>query len=332
MSGAEKAAALMVAIGPENASMVLKHLDEDSVTKIVPFIARIETLSVEDKEEIICELLNEIKKIKKTTSGGESVARELLTKSLGEKKTKAIFDKLERKDIKKGFDSINHIDPESLVTILQDEHPQIIAATLAYLPPKKSAEILKHLPSYMAKDISLRIAKMDTTSPEAIREIVKGIKNKYEKNIQSTNDYEAAEGVDTIVEILNNMAGDDERRLIDHFDDTIPIVADKIKEKIFTFDYILYLNNMEIQILIDEIDDDYMIAKAIKAAGDEIRFHLLRNMSQNRATDILTDMDSMGPITMNEVEEARGKIIAIMRNLKDNGIIAIRKEKEKYIE
>jgi flagellar motor switch protein FliG len=331
MTGPEKAASLLIALGPDIASEIIKYLDEESIKKVTEEIAKIDQLNVKDKEDLIGEFLIDLRKKRGTLYGGDNVARDILVAALGENKAREVIDKLTRKDLEKGFDFLREIDSEILVSFLQNEHPQTITVTLAHLPSAKSAEILKSLAPVTAKEVAKRIAKMDKTSPDAVIEIARVIRKKYEK-LKESGKYEIAGGVDTLVSILNHMSGEQEKMIMDHINHAIPTIAKEIKDRIYTFDNVLYLSNEEIRILIDEINDDLLIAKALKGAGDDIRFRFLRNMSRNRATDILTDMDSMGPLRLSEIQDARDEIISIMRQLHDYGVISLRKEREKYIE
>lgn len=331
MSGIEKAATLMVALGPDAASRIMKYLDENSLNMLAEQIAKVENLNVKEKEDLIGEFLLGLKKNRGTVFGGENAARDILKSAFGDKKADEIFHKLSRKDLEKGFEFLKNIDSKILTNLLRDEHPQTITVTLSYLPPEKSADILQQLSTYVGKEIVRRMAKLDKTSPDAVLEIVRVLRNKYEKYMESGQQHESG-GIDTLVDIMNQMSPEQENRIMNYFDSNLPLICDKIKDKLFTFDNVLNLTHDEIQILIDETRSDYLIAKALKGAGDEIRFKFLRNMSQNRATDILNEMDNMGPVRLTEIHEARNAIIDIMRTLNDNGLIALRKNKEQYVE
>ncbi len=332
MSGLERAAALMVALGPDVASDIVKHLDEESVKKLAVEIAKIDRLTPEEKEDLIADFLLELRRNRGAVSGGENVARDLLVAAFGEEKAKDVLTSFSRKDLEKGFEFLRNIEADILVTFLQDEHPQTITVTLAYLPPVKSAEILKSLNPATAKEVAKRMAKMDRTSPEAVLEIARVLRKKYESYKVSGHGVNSSGGVETLVSILNYISGDQEKMLMDHLEETIPDVSRDIRDRLFTFELILNLSHQEIRILIDEINDDNLIAKALKGAGDELRFKLLRNMSKNRATDVLSEMDSMGPVRVSDIQAARDLIVSIMRSLNDSGVITIRKEKEEYVE
>jgi flagellar motor switch protein FliG len=331
MKGTEKAAALMVALGPDVASEVFRHLDEVTVKKLAGEIAKIDKLSALDKEDLVGQFMLDLKKHRGASYGGENVARDLLVAAFGEDKSKEIFNNLSKKDLEKGFEFLKDVDSEVLVSFLHEEHPQTITVTLAHIPPKKAADVLKALDSETAKEVARRMARMDKTSPEAVVEIARVLRRKYEKYKMGPG-MEATGGVDTLVSILNYMSGDQEKSLMDYFDVSLPEVAREIRDKIFVFEHVLNLENREMRILIDEISDDGTISRALKGAGDEIRVKFFRNMSRNRATDILGDIESMGPVRVSEIQSARDMIVGVMKNLNDSGTITIKKEREEFID
>ncbi|MBN2042079.1 MAG: flagellar motor switch protein FliG [Spirochaetes bacterium] len=332
ITGIKKSAMLLIALGPDAASKILSHLDEATVFKLVQEISKVPDLTIEDKEEIIGEFILEIKKNKNSVFGGENVAKNILKVAFGEDKADEILSNLAHMDIEKEFTFLQTIDPETLASLLENEHPQTITATLFYLTPAQTANILKILPTYLSKEIIKRMAKLDKPSPKALAETVRVLKIKYEKLKQSGNKAEKTDGINTLIDIMNQMNPSQEKKLMDYFEIKVPEISERISERLFNFENILYLTNKEIQVLIDEVNDDYLFAQALKGAGDDLRFKLFRNMSQNRATDILNEMDEMGAVRLTKIEEARDTIVRTMRMLNDNGYLTIRKENEKYVE
>lgn len=332
MNGVEKTAALMVALGPDVASTILQHLDEDTVGRIAGYIARIDQLSIEDKEELIGEFILETKKLKGAVIGGENVASRILNAAFGEEKAGEVLKKLTRKDLEKGFDYLKDIDSKILATLLENEHPQTITVTLSHLNPEKSAGILKNLPPHLGKEIIKRMARMEKASPDAVIEIARVIRKKYEKYLESNEEFSKTDGVKTLVDIMSQMNLSQEKKLMEYFQFTSPEIYNQIRENIFTFENIINLTHLEMRILIDEINDDMLIVRSLKGAEDEIKFKFLRNMSANRATDILNEFDKIGPLRLSEINDARNEVVSIMRYLNDNGIISVRKDNEEYIE
>jgi flagellar motor switch protein FliG len=332
MSGTEKAAALLVALGTGVASEILKYLDDNSITRISAEISKIEKLSAEERENLIGEFLLELKKRRFEAVGGETTAKNLLVSALGDEKADEILKKLSHQNLEKGFEFLTEIDSEILTGFILKEHPQTIAVTLAHLPAPKAAQIMQLLPPDTAKEAARRMARMDKTSPEAILEIARVIRKKYEAVKTAGHDYVTPGGVGKLVDIMNYMTGDHEKRLMDHFEDAIPDVAQEIRDRIFTFENVATLANQEMRLLIDEIGDDMLVARSLKGAGDEIRFKFLRNMSRNRATGILNEMEVMGPLRVSEIQYARDQIVAVMRELNERGMIVLRKSRDGLVE
>ena len=332
MTGPERAAALLVALGPDIASDIIKYLDEKSVDRITAEIAKIQTLSVVEKEDLVGEFLIDLRKSSRNISGGEGKAREILVQAFGEDKAVDVLKKFNEKDISKAFEFLEDIDTGILASFLKDEYPQIIAVVLSHLPSARSGEILKSLDKDTAKNVAIRMAKMDRVSPDAIAGVAKGIRIKYEKFMKEQDGSSTAGGMESLLNIMSHLKGSEEKKLMDNLDKEVPILSESLRKKIFTFENIVNLANSEMRVLIDEINDDDLIARSLKGAGDEIRFKFLRNMSRNRATDIINDMKIMGPIRLSEVEESRDEIVNIMRTLHDNGIIHLTREEEPYVE
>ncbi len=332
MTGIEKAAMFLVAIGAEVASRVLAHLDEKTVFKIAQEIAKIEDITVNQREELIGEFLLDLKKNKGAVFGGENIAKEMLIEAFGEEKADNILNNITHIDVEKGFTFLKNIDPDILSSLLENEHPQTITAALYYLSPVQNARILKNLPSYLSKDIIKRMARIERPAPGAVLEIVRVLRSKYEKLRSSALKAEKADGIGTLIDIMSQMNPNQEKKLKEYLYLKLPAISDKIRERLFTFEAVLNLTHREVQILIDEINDDFIIAKSLKGAGDALRFKFLRNMSQNRATNTLNEMDNIGPVRLSEINEARNHIIKIMRLLNDNGTIIVRKEQEKLVE
>ncbi len=323
LSGVERAAALMVSLGPRVAADIMKHLDEESIDVLTREIAKIDRLSPREREELIGQFLIDLKKEKRRLRGGEGTARQILTKTFGDEKAEKILSKFVNIDVDKEFASLNEIEDEALVSFLKDEHPQTIAVAMSFLAPEKSAAIMKSLERGKAKDVAVRVAKMDRVMPEAVAGIVRTIRKRYQE-YRSKNQGLSAGGLDALIGILQHMPADEERTIMKDLEIALPNVSRQISEKIFTFENVENLTNQEVRILIDTISDDHLLATSLKGATDEIRFKFLRNMSQNRATDILSDIDAMGVVRLSEVEDCRAKIVSIMRSLDDNGTINLR--------
>ncbi|MBN1500792.1 MAG: flagellar motor switch protein FliG [Spirochaetes bacterium] len=332
MTWTEKAAALMIVVGRDTASEIMQHLDEETVFRISCEMSKIDKLTPEDREELLGEFLIEMKNQKFSVKGGDEVAKKMLIDSLGIDKAKKIYSRINPVKAEKRFEFLNDLDEDVIFNLLKDEHPQAISVAMVYMNRLKAAKVLKLLGRDLSKDVALRIAKMDKLSPEAVDQMAVNLKKKYEKSIQRGTASSQYQGLDKLAEIMNHLDGKTEKDLMSYLDVNLPGHAEEIRNKIYTFDHILTLTNKEIRILIEELNDDSLLSLALKGAGDEIRFKFLRNVSNNRATDILDSMNLLGAVRLNEILEARQEITSLMRELNDNGVIHIRKSDEKLVE
>ncbi len=332
MTGVERSAALLVALGPEIASDIFKHLDEESIEKISLEIARIDRLSPGEKEDLIGEFIIDLRKAGSALYGGENKAREMLVQAFGDEKSDDILNRLVIVDPEKEFGFLKEADPEIIIAILKDEQPQTISVALSFLPSERTALVIDKLDKKKAKDIIVRLAKMEGVNPEAAAGIASVLKKRYREQMMQKRSENSPGGVSSLSEILSFMSGDDESRIVRHLELTNPGVMDHLTRGIYLFENAANLSNSEIRILIDEINDDALIARALKGAGDEVRFRFLRNMSQNRATDILNDMDAMGPVKLKDVEDCRSLIVEKMRQLHSSGLISLRGDREVYVD
>ncbi len=331
MNGREKAAALMVALGPSIAADIIQHLDEESIETISLEMARIQNLSPEEREDLIGDFMISLRKEGKRLAGGTLHARDFLVDTLGEERADEIINRLPPVNVDKEFSFLHELEPDVINLLLKDEMPQVITLTMTYLPSHLSARVLEGLPRDSAKDIAIRMAKMANVVPEAAVEVARALKKRYRKFLQDGGIGNETEGLNSLITILGHMSGEGERSILKELDRSMPDLSERIRDEMVSFEKVVLLSNQDVRVLIDEVADDSLLARALKGAGDDIRFKFIRNMSQNRATDILTEMDTLGPVRLSEVEECRGIITGRMRNLHDNGIIYFRREGETYV-
>lgn len=333
MNSVERAAAFLIAVGKEAAAEILRNLDEETVVRLTMEMGKIESLSPDDKEEIIGEFMVSFNKIKDSSFGGEEFARKILVDSLGENRAREITDKIKTASPEVSFDFLNNVDAETIAGLLAGEHPQTIAVLFSHLDSQKCGTILGLLDREQAKEVALRLAKMQKVSPEAVARVAEVLYKRYQAiSASALHNANNPGGVDKVADILNYLDPQTENSIMKHFEMTLPETAHQISEKVYTFENIISLANIEVRILIDELGDDDILSLALKGAGDEVRFKVLRNVSNNRATDIINDMERMGPVRMSEILEARREIVQIMRRLDHQGKIVIKKKREEYVE
>ena len=319
-TGRQKAAIFLVTIGSEISAEIFKYLREDEIETLTFEIARLETIEPEMKDAILQEFQELMMANQFISTGGIDFARELLEKSLGSQKAIDIINRLTSSLQVRPFDFIRRTDPAHLLNFIQQEHPQTIALILAYLEPNKASIILQNLPHEVQSDVARRIATMDRTSPEVLREVERVLEKKL--STLSSEDYSAAGGVESIVEILNLVDRASEKQIIEALEDEDPELAEEIKKRMFVFEDIVMLDDRSIQKVMREVDSQEL-AKALKSVDTEVQDKIFRNMSKRAASMLKEDMEYMGPVRLKDVEEAQQKIVSIIRHLEDTGEIVI---------
>jgi flagellar motor switch protein FliG len=324
-TGRQKAAIFLVSVGSDISAEIFKHLREDEIETLTFEIARLETIEPDQKDAILTEFNELLMANEFITTGGIDYARELLEKSLGSQKAIDIINRLTSSLQVRPFDFIRRTDPAHLLNFIQQEHPQTIALILAYLEPNKASIILQNLPHEVQSDVARRIATMDRTSPEVLREVERVLEKKL--STLSNEDYTAAGGVESIVEILNLVDRSSEKQIIEALEDEDPELAEEIKKRMFVFEDIVMLDDRAIQKVMREVDTQEL-AKALKSVDAEVQDKIFRNMSKRAAGMLKEDMEFMGPIRLKDVEEAQQKIVSIIRRLEDTGEIVVARSGE----
>ncbi len=320
MSGRQKAAVLVVALGPETAASIYKYLREDEIEQLTLEIANMRRISTEEKNEILEEFHNMLVAQNYITEGGIDYAKEILEKALGTQKALEIINRLTSSLQVRPFDFIRKADPVQLVNFLQNENSQTIALIMTYLNPEQSAAILSSLPPEKQVDIARRVAMMDRTSPDVIFEVEKVLERQLASVV--TEDYANVGGIQSVVNILNSVDRGTEKNIIEALEVDNPDLAEEIRRRMFVFEDILTLDNRSLQRTLREVDNQDLTL-ALKGAREEVKKRIFENMSKRQAEMISEDMQYMGPVRLRDVEEAQQKIVNIIRRLEDSGEIII---------
>ena len=275
LNGRQKAAIFLVAVGEEISAKIMEQMREDEIEKLVFEIARTETVESELKEAVLQEFQDLMAAQNFITTGGIDYARGLLEKSLGSQKAIEVINRLTSSLQVRPFDFIRRTDPAHLLNFIQQEHPQTIALILAYLEPQKASVILQNLPDEIQSDVARRIATMDRTSPDVLREVERVLEKKL--STLSSEDYTAAGGVESIVEILNLVDRSSEKSIIESLEDQDPDLAEEIKKRMFVFEDIVMLDDRSIQKVLREVNSEEL-AKALKIVDTEVQDKIFRNV------------------------------------------------------
>ena len=320
LSGISKASILMITLGPEKSSKIFRFLKEEEIETLTLEIANTRNISQAVKDQIIDEFYQVCLAQQFISEGGIGYAKDLLEKALGEDKAVDIISKLTASLQVRPFEFVRKTEPSQLLTFIQDEHPQTIALILSYLSASQAAAIIGALPADKQVDVAKRIALMDRTSPDVIKEVERVLERKLASLVNQ--DYTIAGGVDAVVEILNTVDRGTERHILETLETEQPELADEIRKKMFVFEDILTLDDKSIQRVLREVDNNEL-AVALKSAAEEVQEVIFNNMSKRLAVMIKEDMEFMGPVRMKDVEEAQQKIVNIIRKLEDTGEIII---------
>ncbi len=320
LKGIQKAAILLIALGPEKSSLIFKHLKEDEIEDLTLEIANTKSVTPQVKEKVINEFYEVCLAQQYIAEGGIGYAKELLEKALGADKALDVIGKLTASLQVKPFEFVKKTDASQLLNFIQDEHPQTIALILSYLSAGQAATILSALIPEKQAEVARRIATMDRTSPDVIKEVERVLESKLSSLVNQ--DYTIIGGVDAVVDILNTVDRGTEKHIMETLEVEEPELADEIRKKMFVFEDILLLDDRAIQRVLRDVDNNDL-AIACKGSTEEVQNAIFSNMSKRLAEMIKEDMEFMGPVRMKDVEEAQQKIVNIIRKLEDSAEIVI---------
>ena len=320
INGLQKAAILLIALGPDKSANVFKYLKEDEIEQLTLEIANTRSVSPATKDAVLDEFYEVCLAQQYIAEGGITYAKNLLEKALGEERARDVIGKLTASLQVRPFEFVRKTDASQLLNFIQDEHPQTIALILSYLSSNQSSAIISALSPDKQTDVAKRIAQMDRTSPDVIKEVEKVLEQKLASLVNQ--DYTIVGGVDSIVDILNTVDRGTEKHIMESLEIEDPELADEIRKKMFVFEDILSLDDRSVQRVLREVDNNEL-AVALKGSNEEVQNLIFNNLSKRLATMIKEDMEFMGPVRMKDVEEAQQKIVNIIRKLEESAEIII---------
>jgi len=320
LSGRQKAAILLITLGPDVSSQIFKHLRDEEIEQLTLEIANVRKVDSSDRETILSEFHQICMAQEYITQGGISYAKDILEKALGEQKALEVINRLTATLQVRPFDFARKAEPTQILNFIQNENSQTIALVLSYLQSEQSSHILSSLPQEKQAEVARRIALMDSTSPEVISQVERVLEQKLSATV--TQDYTNAGGIDSIVQILNGVDRGTERTILDALEIQDPELAEEIKKRMFVFEDIVNIDNRSIQRIIRDIENSDL-QLALKVASEEVREAIFRNMSKRMAETFKEEMEFMGPVRLRDVEEAQTRIVATIRRLEESGEIII---------
>lgn len=320
LTGKQKAAILLISLGPDVSAQVYKYLSEEEIEQLSLEISSVKQVESQMKEDV----LNQFHQIALAqdyiSQGGIGYAKTVLEKAFGKQEATDIINKLTSSLQVRPFDFARKADPQQLLNYIQTEHPQTIALVLSHLDAEQAGQILSELSTEVQADIAKRIATMDSTSPEIISQVEDILERKISSSM--TEDYTQTGGIEAVVEVLNGVDRSTERTILDALEIQDPELSDEIKKRMFVFEDIVILDNRAIQRVIREVDNEDL-RLSLKVASEEVKEIVFKNMSQRMAETFKEEMEFMGPVRLRDVEEAQTRIVSSIRRLEEVGEIII---------
>ena len=320
LSGLRKTAILLVSLDKMTASSILRELDPDHIETITREIANLRNVTEDLRQQVIQEFHTLALARSYTEAGGLSYARMLLNQTLTKEESDRIMHQIEHQFYAKPFTFLHKAATDSLLTFIQDEHPQTIALILAHLTADKASEILAGLPQEKQVEVVSRISKMEQTSPEVIKEVEKGLEHRLSGLM--TDRLQRVGGIESVAEILNLTDRTTEKGILEAMGEEDPELVDQIRRLMFVFEDILLVNDKGIQSVLKEVETSDLTL-ALRTATDELKHKIFSNMSERAAQMIKEEMEYMGPVRLSDVEVAQQKIVDVVRRLEDSGEIII---------
>ena len=320
LRGGQKAAILVIALGEEVSAKIFSHLSDQDIEDITMELANIRNVDNEEIDTVLEEFYDMGVAQRFITSGGVDYARTVLSKALGDAKASEVLQRLSTFLQVKPFDLIRKTDASSLINFIHHEHAQTIALILSYLDPVKGAQVIQSLDPTKQVDVARRMALMDQTSPEVIREIERVL----EKNLSSllNQEFNQAGGVPVLVDILNKVDRATEKAILEKLEEEDPGLAEEVKNRMFIFEDIVHLNDRAIQQVLKEVDTKEL-SLALKGVSEEVMNKILKNLSKRAGAMLVEDMEFMGPVRLKDVESSQQRIVNVIRSLEEAGEIVI---------
>lgn len=321
MTAKQKAAVLVVALGPELSAGVLRHLREEEVEQLTLELASVRHITPEQRIEVLEEFHQLAEAQGYIQQGGIEYAREVLEKALGPAKAHDLIQRLTASLQVRPFEFARRADPGQLLNFIQNEHPQTIALVMAYLDRQQAAAILSALPPERQADVARRIAIMDRTSPEVVRELERILERKLSSFM--TQAAAVAGGIQAVVDVLNHVDRSTEKAIMERLETEDPALAEEIRMRMFTFDDIILLDDRSLQRALREVDLNNDMPMALKLASEEVKEKIFKNLSQRAVENLKENMEYLGPVRLRDAEEAQQRIVAVIRRLEEQGEIVI---------
>ena len=319
VSAMKKVAILMISLGQDTTSEVMKYLSEIEIENIAQAIAELDVVTTEEEDEVLEEFEQMLIAGQYVSQGGIDFARGALEKAMGPRKAQDLLNRV-NSTTSSGFYMLRNVDPNQIIPFISKEHPQTIALILSQLEAAQAAGVLNGLPEELQADVSFRIAQMESISPQVLSELESSLAD----DLQSILSGQVTEigGPKAVAEILNRTGRSTEKAVLERLDAQDPELAEDVRNQMFVFDDIANLTDREIQLILREVDSKDL-ATALKGANDEMKDRIFTNVSERVGTMMKEEMDFSGPVRMSDVEEVQLRVVQTVRQLEEAGQVTI---------
>ncbi len=330
LNGTQKVAILLMAMGKERAGKMLKNMRESEVADVAGEIARMPSVPADVVDGVLAEFRDMAQAKVNIATGGLEYARAMLEESLGSNKAYEIMDLLAAQIVEAPFEFLRNTDPRQVLSFISEEHPQTIALVLAHMLPDAAAMVLGSLPEEVQRDVAVRVALMDRTSPDVIERVEQILERKL-STVLSQTDFSEAGGVDALVDILNRADRGTERLILEGLETANEELADEVRQLMFVFEDITTLDDRSVQLILRQVDNKDL-AVALKGVPDTVKQKIRKNMSERAGESLMEEIDLMGPVRLKDVETAQGSIVRVIRTLEEAGQIVLSRSGDEFVE
>ncbi|MGV6857385.1 MAG: flagellar motor switch protein FliG [bacterium] len=328
LSGAKRAAVLLMTLGEEEAAQILKYMAPEEVQSLGSAMAELTSVTQEDISGTLDQFVNNIGNESSLSIGSQDYLKRILTRALGREKANNMMARVVVGDKPTGLEALRWMTPKSVANVIRDENPQIIAIILTHLDREHAGEVLAQLPEEAQPDILMRIASLKAVHPSALEELDEILEQRFAADPEV--EIGGIGGTKAAAEILNTVDADTETRVIDTIKDADLEMCEDIQEKMFVFENLLALDDRGMQSMLREVANEKLVI-ALKGASAAMSEKIFRNMSKNAAEMLRDDLEAMGPVRLSEVEEAQKSIIAIAQRMNEEGLIALAGKGDEFV-
>jgi flagellar motor switch protein FliG len=331
LTGTQKAAVLLLQLGTDRSSRVLRTMSESEVAEVMGEVARLRVVDPEVVGDVLGEFSSMASNALAATGGGLERARLILEETLGEAAANDMIDRVTAGMVDAPFQFLRRADPRQVLNFLQDEHPQTITLVLAHMTSERAALVLSGLSPELQRECAHRMAVMDRTSPEVIEEVERVLERKLSSVLQPSGEMSNVGGVQTLVDILNRSDRGTERLILEGLETSDPTLAEEVRQKMFVFEDIAMLDDKSIQLILRGVDSKDL-AVALKGVRSDVRQKIMSNLSERAAQNLAEEIELLGPVRLKTVEEAQGAIVRVIRSLEESSQLVLSRSADEFVE